>query len=316
MRGCARDAASRQAAEREQVALHRPNGNSLNAPIFAGAGSCNPSAGNDMRVSAGCAGKSPSCNILAANSLRGFCSRAGRENAAETLKDFTRTATLVRWCKFNLVGAVGICVQFGVLFFLKSGFHFHYLAATALAVEAAVAHNFFGHERFTWADRIKSDRIKSDRIESDRIESDRMRPSWGGHPSGATAQNLPGTLFAALKRRARQKLHSPGWHGASLRCLTLRSPRFGRFVRFNLTTGLISIAGNLGMMRVMVGRGHMNYLFANAVAIAVCSLVNFVVSDGWVFGREQDFLATDCRGSSRCILNKFSRRRRVRWACL
>jgi putative flippase GtrA len=167
---------------------------------------------------------------------------------------------------------------------LKSELHFPYLAATALAVEAAVVHNFFWHERFTWADRIKSDRIKSD-----RIESDRMRPSWGGHPSGATAQNLPGTLFAALKRRARQKLHSPGWHGASLRCLTLRSPRFGRFVRFNLTTGLISIAGNLGMMRVMVGRGHMNYLFANAVAIAVCSLVNFVVSDGWVFGESKTF---------------------------
>jgi putative flippase GtrA len=212
-----------------------------------------------MRASAGCAGNSLSCNVLAANSLRGFCSRAGRENAAETGKDFTRTATLVRWCKFNLVGAVGICVQFGVLFFLKSELHFPYLAATALAVEAAVVHNFFWHERFTWADRIKCDR---------------MRPSWGGHPAAATAQNLPSALFAALERRARQKLHSP---------------RFGRFVRFNLTTGLISIAGNLGMMRVMVGRGHMNYLFANAVAIAVCSLVNFVVSDGWVFGESKTF---------------------------
>jgi putative flippase GtrA len=274
MRGCARDAASRQTAEREQVALHRPNGNSLNAPILTGAGSLNPSAGNDMRASAGCAGNSLSCNVLAANSLRGFCSRAGRENAAETGKDFTRTATLVRWCKFNLVGAVGICVQFGVLFFLKSELHFPYLAATALAVEAAVVHNFFWHERFTWADRIKCDR---------------MRPSGCGHPAAATAQNLPSALFAALERRARQKLHSPGWHSASLRSLTSRSPRFGRFVRFNLTAGLVSIAGNLGMMRVMVGRVHMNYLFANAVAIAFCSLVNFVVSDGWVFGESKTF---------------------------
>jgi putative flippase GtrA len=47
---------------------------------------------------------------------------------------------------------------------------------------------------------------------------------------------------------------------------------------------LVSIGGNLGMMRVMVGRAHMNYLAANGIAIAVCSLVNFLVSDGWVFG--------------------------------
>jgi putative flippase GtrA len=29
----------------------------------------------------------------------------------------------------------------------------HYLAATALAVEAAVLHNFAWHQRYTWADR-------------------------------------------------------------------------------------------------------------------------------------------------------------------
>jgi len=44
-------------------------------------------------------------------------------------------------------------VQLLMLAFLKSGLHLNYLAATALAVESAVVHNFFWHERFTWADR-------------------------------------------------------------------------------------------------------------------------------------------------------------------
>ena len=56
-----------------------------------------------------------------------------------------------------------------------------------------------------------------------------------------------------------------------------------RFLRFNLTTGAVSIIGNLALMRVMVGEGHINYLLANAIAIALCSVANFLVSDEWVF---------------------------------
>ena len=56
-----------------------------------------------------------------------------------------------------------------------------------------------------------------------------------------------------------------------------------RFLRFNLTTGAVSIVGNLALMKVMVGEGHMNYLVANAIAIALCSIANFVVTDTWVF---------------------------------
>ncbi len=56
-----------------------------------------------------------------------------------------------------------------------------------------------------------------------------------------------------------------------------------RFLRFNLTTGAVSIVGNLALMKVMVGQGHMNYLLANAIAIALCSIANFLVSDEWVF---------------------------------
>ncbi len=127
-----------------------------------------------------------------------------------------------RWLKFNAVGALGIAVQLAVLLVLKAGFHLSYLPATALAVEAAVVHNFLWHERYTWADRV--------------------RPSW--------RKSLP------------------------------------RLMRFNLTTGAVSIAGNLALMKLMVDFGHLNYLLANAIAIALCSLANFLISEQWVFEKE------------------------------
>lgn len=56
-----------------------------------------------------------------------------------------------------------------------------------------------------------------------------------------------------------------------------------RFMRFNLTTGAVSILGNLGLMKMMVGVAQINYLVANGIAIALCSLANFLISDGFVF---------------------------------
>ncbi len=126
---------------------------------------------------------------------------------------------LLRWIKFNSVGGMGIVVQFGALLLLRSVLDFHYMAATAIAVEAAVVHNFVWHEQFTWSDRAEG--------------------SW------------------------RDSL--------------------GRLARFNFTTGAVSILGNLALMKVMVGLGEMNYLAANAIAIALCSTANFVVSETWVF---------------------------------
>jgi putative flippase GtrA len=64
----------------------------------------------------------------------------------------------VRWLRFNAVGAAGIVVQLGVLAAFTSGLGVGYLVATALAVETAVLHNFFWHERWTWGDRTKGRR--------------------------------------------------------------------------------------------------------------------------------------------------------------
>jgi putative flippase GtrA len=126
-----------------------------------------------------------------------------------------RRELAVRWLKFNVVGAIGIGVQLAVLTTLKAGLRLNYLLATALAVEAAVLHNYLWHERFTWADRTGN--------------------SWL------------------------------------------------RFVKFNLSTGLFSIVGNLVLMRLLVGYGEMNYVVANLLTIATCSLVNFLASDRFVF---------------------------------
>ena len=60
------------------------------------------------------------------------------------------TPLAVRWLKFNLVGALGIVVQMGAFALLFSALHLNYLAATALAVETAVLHNFVWHELYTW----------------------------------------------------------------------------------------------------------------------------------------------------------------------
>jgi putative flippase GtrA len=121
-----------------------------------------------------------------------------------------------RWLKFNAVGLGGIVVQMVALVLLKSVLKLNYLIATAAAVEAAIVHNFFWHERFTWRDRST---------------------------------------------------------GNSMR----------RFVKFNLTTGTISILGNLAIMAILVGRFHLNYLVSNGASIAVCSTAIFLASDRFVF---------------------------------
>jgi putative flippase GtrA len=59
---------------------------------------------------------------------------------------------MVRWAKFNAVGAVGVVVQLGTLALLLQG-GVHYLLATAVAVETAVLQNYYWHTRWTWKGR-------------------------------------------------------------------------------------------------------------------------------------------------------------------
>ncbi len=126
---------------------------------------------------------------------------------------------LRRWATFNLVGVMGVGVQIMTLVMLRDWFQMDYLPATALAVQAAVLHNFVWHERWTWVDRTASQ----------------------------------------------------------------DSSRLARLLRFNLTIGVLSIGENLLFMELLVGRLEVHYLVANLIAIASCSILNFVASDRLVF---------------------------------
>jgi len=59
--------------------------------------------------------------------------------------------------------------------------------------------------------------------------------------------------------------------------------RLQRLLRFNTANGLISLIGNVGMMWLLVSRFHLHYLVSNLLAVIVCSLINFLVSDRLVF---------------------------------
>lgn len=58
---------------------------------------------------------------------------------------------------------------------------------------------------------------------------------------------------------------------------------FAALLRFQLSNGLISLAGNLLLMRILVGVLNMPLIASNLVTIATCFVANFVASDLWVF---------------------------------
>ena len=153
-----------------------------------------------------------------------FCAQEGNMDIVSPIP-----STVKRWICFNFVGAMGILVQMGILWGLTSALHLRYLTATALAVEAAVLHNFFWHERWTWADRIAK------------------------HNSGV----------------------------------------FSRLLCFHLTNGALSIAGNLILMTLFVEKAGFHTMHANALSIALCSILNFMLGDRLVFAR------SDCRSERR-----------------
>ena len=59
-----------------------------------------------------------------------------------------------------------------------------------------------------------------------------------------------------------------------------------RLAKFNASNGLVSILGNLLLMRWLAGVLGMNYFAGNLIAVTVCSLVNFFLSDCFVFPSE------------------------------
>ena len=111
-------------------------------------------------------------------------------------------------------------MQLAMLTLLTKAAGMYYLAATALAVETAVLHNFLWHELYTWRDRTRS--------------------------------------------------------AASMGALH-------RLLRFHLTNGLLSLAGNVLLMRLLAGGLRLPPLAANILCIVACSLANFAMSNTLVF---------------------------------
>jgi dolichol-phosphate mannosyltransferase len=59
--------------------------------------------------------------------------------------------------------------------------------------------------------------------------------------------------------------------------------RWQRFLRFNATSGTLSILGNVVFMSIYVGQLGLHYLVGNIASIASCTILNFVISDRLVF---------------------------------
>lgn len=57
----------------------------------------------------------------------------------------------------------------------------------------------------------------------------------------------------------------------------------GRLLKFNITNGLVSIAGNLVFMSLLVGRLGLHVTGANVISVAGCSIFNFILADRIAF---------------------------------
>ena len=79
-------------------------------------------------------------------------------------------------------------------------------------------------------------------------------------------------------------LHNFVWHlHYTWRDRRGRSTVFAQLARFHLSNGLVSMAGNLVLMRILVRDARLPLLIANGIAILCCSIVNFLLGDCWAF---------------------------------
>jgi putative flippase GtrA len=192
---------------------------------------------------------------------------------------------LGRWLKFHTVGAMGIVVQLSVLSAFVGWLNIDYLVATALAVEAAILHNFVWHERWTWMDRTRTEagvallRKPPALTVTSRASPAFVSSSWLQSSHGLLLRKLAALTVTS---RASPAFVSSLWPQSSHGLLVA-----GRLFRFNLTTGFVSIGSNLVLMRLLVGQVHLHYMFANILTIAACSVANFLLSELFVFRRAQ-----------------------------
>jgi putative flippase GtrA len=99
-------------------------------------------------------------------------------------------------------------------------------------------------------------------------------------------------------------LHNFAWHihytwPATSQRRTREAP--AQLLRFHLSNGLISLLGNLTLMRLFVHSFHSPILIANAITIACCGLANFLLAHHWVFASPR----ATARRSTRAFIASF-----------
>jgi putative flippase GtrA len=61
-----------------------------------------------------------------------------------------------------------------------------------------------------------------------------------------------------------------------------------QFVRFHLSNGLVSMLGNLALVRLFVHELRLPLLVSSTLAVICCSLVNYSFANSWVFAKALD----------------------------
>ncbi len=64
---------------------------------------------------------------------------------------------------------------------------------------------------------------------------------------------------------------------------TTKKETLQRLAKFNITTGLVSLAGNLLLMNLLVGHFGLPVLGANLTSVGVCSITSFFLADRIAF---------------------------------
>jgi putative flippase GtrA len=90
-------------------------------------------------------------------------------------------------------------------------------------------------------------------------------------------------------------LHNFVWHlHFTWRDRRDKSAVLAQLMRFHLSNGLVSMLGNLVLMRILVHEARLPLLLANAIAILCCSMVNFCLGDHWAFAVRAQAEADEC----------------------
>jgi putative flippase GtrA len=83
-------------------------------------------------------------------------------------------------------------------------------------------------------------------------------------------------------------LHNFAWHVQfTWRDRRGKSALTAKLLRFQLSSGLVSLLGNLLLMRVLVQDARLPILPANTIAILCCSILNFYIGDRWAFAQRK-----------------------------